>query len=656
MNVTLCSVPTGEITDDSIRDLVEKKKTEGQTVGMHPKIAITSLNHWTTKNGFNACKFYDIDMLYPSDKDVEKYFRENQTDVVGLSAVVSTSYLQVKRLAKIIKKVNKNTVIVCGGYLTAAANTILKKTEVDICVVGNGEIAWVGILKLIKEHLETGNNKLDIDKLLEIKGISILDDNKNLKFSGYGQTLPGCEMTFPDLEYLKSGLQGNDKAFNNYFSPFWKNDIFSMDNRSYEKGRKPMMMNMFTSKGCVARCTFCQRGSKGYNVFDLDKLEAYLKILINKHNVGFIYVDDENFGSNRKYSHQVAELFHKYNLLWSCLGVRCTNVVEEDIIHYKKNGCCGLKFGIESGSQTMLDIMEKKYTVSDIKKAVFMCFDRGLYSAPVGYMLGMPGESLKTCMDSGKMMAEISAKIGVSPGVIFGMIDPYYAIPLVGTPLYEYGRQLGLIGQNVDEEEKYLELVSDVASYKRYYINFNGSPMSEVIFWDILVFLEATRMYEKLIKNKIINKEWEKKLQLAMKVQGNNPMVKSKQRKIEVFGGTGEKEDATFSQYFITDFLKQHVVFNKTLTKLPRFILYPIVRYMLYFEFLMQKYFFKEKHNLHRVANKKVNSKIRIKYKDIDPSKTTQKDRSLRTIVAKKVMQLKRSEQEKTLTWLTGGP
>jgi len=522
--------------------------------------------------------------------------------------------------------------------------------------VGNGEIAWVGILKLIKEHLETGNNKLDIDKLLEIKGISILDDNKNLKFSGYGQTLPGCEMTFPDLEYLKSGLQGNDKAFNNYFSPFWKNDIFSMDNRSYEKGRKPMMMNMFTSKGCVARCTFCQRGSKGYNVFDLDKLEAYLKILINKHNVGFIYVDDENFGSNRKYSHQVAELFHKYNLLWSCLGVRCTNVVEEDIIHYKKNGCCGLKFGIESGSQTMLDIMEKKYTVSDIKKAVFMCFDRGLYSAPVGYMLGMPGESLKTCMDSGKMMAEISAKIGVSPGVIFGMIDPYYAIPLVGTPLYEYGRQLGLIGQNVDEEEKYLELVSDVASYKRYYINFNGSPMSEVIFWDILVFLEATRMYEKLIKNKIINKEWEKKLQLAMKVQGNNPMVKSKQRKIEVFGGTGEKEDATFSQYFITDFLKQHVVFNKTLTKLPRFILYPIVRYMLYFEFLMQKYFFKEKHNLHRVANKKVNSKIRIKYKDIDPSKTTQKDRSLRTIVAKKVMQLKRSEQEKTLTWLTGGP
>ena len=133
-------------------------------------------------------------------------------------------------------------------------------------------------------------------------------------------------------------------------------------------------------------------------------------------------------------------------------------------------------------------------------------------------------------------------------------------------------------------------------------------------------------------------------------------MFKSKQRKFEVFGGTGEKEDSTFNQYFITNFLKQHVVFNKTLAKLPRFILYPIVKYMLYFEFLMQKYLFKEKHNLHRITNEKVNSKIRIKYEDIDPSKTTQRDRSLRTIVAKKVMQFEKSKQEKTLSWLTGGP
>ena len=100
MLATICSVPT-----ESPGAERRRKQSDGQA-GIMPKIAITSLLDWAEKNGFSSCKFYDIDMLYPSDADIEKYFRENKADVVGLSAVVSTSYLQVKRIAKIIKKVN----------------------------------------------------------------------------------------------------------------------------------------------------------------------------------------------------------------------------------------------------------------------------------------------------------------------------------------------------------------------------------------------------------------------------------------------------------------------------------------------------------------------------------------------------------------------
>ena len=304
----------------------------------------------------------------------------------------------------------------------------------------------------------------------------------------------------------------------------------------------------------------------------------------------------------------------------------------------------------------MLDIMEKKYTVSDIKKAVFMCFDRGLYSAPVGYMLGMPGESLKTCMDTGKMMGEISAHIGVEPGLKMGMLDPYFAVPLVGTPLYKYGKQLGLIGQSVDEEEEYLEMVSQVKAYKRYYINFNGTPMSEVVFRDMLIFLEATRTYVKLTKNKHVSNNWADKFKEALKLRNRNPNVRMKDKKIQVMGDAGEKLDISFGNYFITNFVKEHVVFNKALVKLPRWMIYPFVRYALYIEFLIQKYFFKDSHVLHRNINAKVNSSIRIKDKDVDPAKTTQKDRSLRTIVAKKIIQPFKTGQETILDMLTGGP
>ena len=43
------------------------------------------------------------------------------------------------------KKSCSKILIVCGGYLTAVANTVLRKTDVDVCVVGDGEVAWVGL-------------------------------------------------------------------------------------------------------------------------------------------------------------------------------------------------------------------------------------------------------------------------------------------------------------------------------------------------------------------------------------------------------------------------------------------------------------------------------------------------------------------------------
>ena len=173
MKVVLCSVPV-----ESPGSVLRRERSEGPKPIM-PKVAITSLNHWAKKHGFDTCDFFDIDMLYPTDEHIEDYFRKNKADIVGLSAVVSTSYMQVKRLANIIKKVNKNTLVVCGGYLTAASNTVLRKTKTDVCVVGDGEVAWVGILNFMKKHLNNGKNKIDVEELLKVKGIAILDNDKS---------------------------------------------------------------------------------------------------------------------------------------------------------------------------------------------------------------------------------------------------------------------------------------------------------------------------------------------------------------------------------------------------------------------------------------------------------------------------------------------
>ena len=315
MEVVLCSVPV-ETPGAKLR----RKRSEGP-LPIQAKYAIASLNNWTEKSGLPSCKFFDIDMLYPSDEFIEKYFIENKPDIVGLSGVVSTSYMQVKRLAKIIKSVNPDTLVVCGGYITAAANTILRKTVVDLCVVGDGEIAWVSIQNLMKENLEKGIRNISFDKLLKIQGIAILDEDKNLQFTGYGKGLSKNDMSFPSYDYMKSGLLGDDEAFQNYFRHFSKSQTYIMDDRAFEKGRKPNVVSIFSSKGCVNKCTFCQRGAKGYKIYDLTQLESHIKMLRDKYDVGFINFPDENFGSVKSYNYQLAELMNKYDMLWSGLGV-----------------------------------------------------------------------------------------------------------------------------------------------------------------------------------------------------------------------------------------------------------------------------------------------------------------------------------------------
>ena len=50
----------------------------------------------------------------------------------------------------------------------------------------------------------------------------------------------------------------------------------------------------------------------------------------------------------------------------------------------------------------MLDLMEKRFEVNDVKNALFNCYDVGVYSPPLGFMVGMPGETLETAKDSGR--------------------------------------------------------------------------------------------------------------------------------------------------------------------------------------------------------------------------------------------------------------
>lgn len=574
MKIVLCSVP-----------IRTQRDQEGGELPETPKIAIISLMNWMKKQGYSG-DFFDIDMLHPTESEMSDYFKEKQPDVVGLSAVVSTSYLQVKNISKIIRKACPSATIVIGGNMAVSANLLLRKTEINFCILGDGEITLVELLDYIAEH---GNKKV-MDKLLKIKGLAFINKENELEFTGYGYPLPDEENSYPDYELLAKGLLSKPHLIKNYFRKA-QNALnwFVNDPRTFEPDRKPNMSMIWVEKGCVARCTFCQRFCGGYHLFDLTKLEEHIIELKNKYDTQFLVITGENFGLPREFAYQVSKILKKHDVLWISLAARCTNFKPEDYEFFKDHNCVGIRFGVESGSLKILGTMEKRFTVEQIYEALKLAIKYNL-TASMALCLGMPGETDETVMETGKFAGKIFRLQGIPPD----SLACFYALPLPGSPLYEYGQLQGIIGTSLDEEEEYLTYVSDRNPTKDNYINLTGVSNRRAIFWNYLVWYEATRTFY----SKPLEKQEQK-----------NRNTIDKKGSTDVSSVVYDEKSSIkqlFKQLFRDNSIKELLI--KLLTKpatglngvlcrshlvakMPRSIVYPVMRNLLYAEYLAQMLF-----------------------------------------------------------------
>jgi radical SAM superfamily enzyme YgiQ (UPF0313 family) len=574
MKIVLCSVP--------IRTERDYEKSEMPET---PKIAISSLLGWIKKRGYKE-NFFDIDMLHSTEKEIFDYFKDKQPDVIGLSAVVSTSYLQVKNISKIIRNACPNATIVVGGNMAVSANLLLRKTEIDFCILGDGEITLLALLDYIREN----RKKKVMDKLLKIKGLAFINTENELEFTGYGIPIPDKENDYPDYELYKKGLLSKPELVKNYFREAKKSiNSFAKDSRIFDPNRKPNIAMIWVGKGCVARCTFCQRFCTGYHIFDLKKLEKHIEELKNKYDVQYLTITGENFGLPKQFAYEVSRILNKHGILWKSSAARCTNFKPEDYKFFKEHGCIGIKFGVESGSQKILDIMEKRFTVEQIYDALKLVNEYDINSS-IALCMGMPGETDKTIMETGKFVGEIFRLRGIAPN----SLACFYALPLPGSVLYEYGQLRGIIGTSLDEEEEYLTYVSDRNPTKDNYINLTGISNRKAIFWNYLVWYEATRIFyskplekqDQKHENALNNKE-----DADAYSAGNDEKSSIKQLFKQLF------KDNSIKELLIKSLTKPATGLNGVLcrsrfaAKIPRPILYPVMRNLLYTEYLIQMLF-----------------------------------------------------------------
>lgn len=550
------------------------------TLDMSPRIGIVSLVKWAKKFGYDV-KFYDIDMFLPSNEEIFNYFKTNQPDIIGISAVVSTSYKQVNELSFLMKKACPSCLIVLGGHMAAAANVILRKTKVDICVLGDGEKGFVDLI----EYVEKNGTGLDTETLLKIKGLAFINEEDEMEFTGYGERIPNSDLPFPDYDILSSGVPKGYNVLKNYIVN--ASDVFLLqhDPKVYDEDKQPKCAKIWVTKGCVGRCTFCQRFTQGFQIYDLNKVDEYLKKLVEEYNVHHILILGENFIADKKFAIEVAKIMKKHNIVWVCQGVRPDMVSFDDLKFFSECGCISVKYGVESGSSKMLKIMEKGYTSEDVFNTMKNSEKLNLF-CPFGMCIGMPGETDQSIIETARLIARIAIMRGIPPTNL--SVGNAYALPLPGAPLYEYGQLQGIIGQTLDEEEEYLDCISDKHNGKDGFINLSGQSLRKALFLEYLMYYESLKLYyyEKRKENKL--KKREKVHSLITRAEENRKdtkKVNALAEKIKVFN---MKKLLYLALVRPISSLNSVLCRTRISIYIPRILLYPIMRNLLYLEYIIQ--------------------------------------------------------------------
>lgn len=157
-------------------------------------------------------------------------------------------------------------------------------------------------------------------------------------------------------------------------------------------------------KGCGMTCSFCTICGISPTFRDASKVADELDFLRQK-SVKYINFFDATFNITKKRVFEVCDEILKrknlHGLRWFA-NVRADRLDEEEAKLMKSAGCEGVSIGVESGSQKVLDLAEKKLTVSQVKQVIAILKKAGIKQY-LSFIVGLPGENIET-MDQTKRL------------------------------------------------------------------------------------------------------------------------------------------------------------------------------------------------------------------------------------------------------------
>lgn len=335
-----------------------------------------------------------------SIEQAEEIVRKTEARYIGIHSMITLTRNAVA-LAEAAKSAGK-TVIYGGPDPSTAPDKYLKKGFGDYVVMGEGERT---ALELIRT-LDRGDLPLDLKGLAFLNGDSLV-------------TTPPRELE-RDLDSIIPPAR--DLIDNERYKEVWRAD------HGYA------LTSVMTTRGCPYGCFFCSEKlvfGRRYTVRSADNVVAELEDIIRKYGYDRVWFADDIFPLRKERTLQICQeiINRDLNFTWSCLA-RADLVDEEALASMKRAGCEIVFFGVESGSQRMLDAMNRMMTIEQIVSGISAAKRVGL-KVHAFMMVGFPSEnyeSLKQTIDFLKELSPDEFSFTVAyplPGTeLFHMIEP----------------------------------------------------------------------------------------------------------------------------------------------------------------------------------------------------------------------------------------
>ncbi|MCB0712568.1 MAG: B12-binding domain-containing radical SAM protein [Ignavibacteriae bacterium] len=298
---------------------------------------------------------------------------------LGITVLTGMPIRDALTISRSVKQRFPNLPIVWGGWHPSLFPLeTLEEASIDITVQGQGEVTFAELV-----------HHLGLNKSIEgVAGIAWKREGKPMKNPPRGLAQMD---TLPAMNYNQIPV------------------------RHYYKLKKKEQLDYISSTGCFFRCAFCadpfvfKRQWTGINPIRIaDELEKLWK----EYRFKEVAFQDETFFTYRKRVTEMAEEFIRRELPFRWTGTmradQGARMTEEEWELCARSGMDWLLIGVESGSQEMLDWMQKDITLDQVFHCARMCARYGI-RARFPVIVGFPGETNESVQASLNVAKQLRA-------------------------------------------------------------------------------------------------------------------------------------------------------------------------------------------------------------------------------------------------------